>query len=79
MKTYSSVVQESPSLGDGLERVQQRPFSTTLNPSSPEFTEMLVRCFVEARNAAIDENEAFLAGKMEQEKTVSSKTGVGQA
>ena len=77
MKTYDSVVQESPSLGARLEEPQQRPFHTTLNPSSPEFTEMLVRCFVEARNAAIDDNEAFLARAVEQGKTAPSKTGAG--
>ncbi len=39
-------------------------------PSSPEFTDLLMRCFVEGRNAAIDQLEAEQA----REKAASKAT-----
>ncbi len=57
----SSVVREEPLKSNDQPRYP-------VYPSTPEFTHLLMKCFTEARNAAIKENKAFFANQAKTDK-----------
>lgn len=62
MNVHKQTVEDLSVIREEAERKPEGPRRVP-DPSSPEFTHLLMKCFYEARNRAIEENAAFLAGQ----------------